>query len=100
MRYDTPIYFQHLTAGAFNDQTGDYDADTVTEVVKYASVTDSSTLTINLVYGELKQGSKTIRLLNHYKQPFNRIRIGDKVYRVDMSRKLRTKQVFVVSEVQ
>ena len=100
MRYDTPIYFQQIKAGAFNENTGDYAADMVTEVVKYASVTDSSTQTINLVYGELKQGSKTIRLLNHFNLPFNRIRISDKVYRVDMQRKLRTKQVFVVSEVQ
>ena len=89
MRYDTPIYFQQIKAGAFNENTGDY-----------AAVTDSSTQTINLVYGELKQGSKTIRLLNHFNLPFNRIRISDKVYRVDMQRKLRTKQVFVVSEVQ
>ena len=55
---------------------------------------------MNLIYGAFKQGVKTIRLQNHYNEPFDRIRIGDAVYRVDFERKLRTKHVFVVSEVQ
>nr|DAJ09308.1 MAG TPA: hypothetical protein [Caudoviricetes sp.]DAQ66546.1 MAG TPA: hypothetical protein [Caudoviricetes sp.]DAZ02743.1 MAG TPA: hypothetical protein [Caudoviricetes sp.]DAZ77738.1 MAG TPA: hypothetical protein [Caudoviricetes sp.] len=55
---------------------------------------------MNLVYGSIKQGSKTVRLQMHYKKPFDRIRIGNALYRVDFERKLRTKHVFVVSEVQ
>ena len=61
---------------------------------------DTGTETMNLVYGEIKQGSLTIQLQTHYKELFNRIRVGRKVYRVDFERKLRTKHVFVVSEVQ
>ena len=43
--------------------------------------------------------SRTIHLQNHYDRPFDRIRVGNKTYGVDFSRKLRTKQVYVVSEV-
>lgn len=99
MRYDTPVYFQRITQGEYDAATGDYKADTVTEVCKWASVTSSGIETLQLVYGELKQGSLTIRLQGVYAAPFNRIRIGEKVYRVDFSRSLRSKQTFVVSEV-
>lgn len=100
MRFDTPIYFQSITPGAYDPETGNYAADTVTEVKRYASVTCPGIDTLNLVYGELKQGAFTIRLQNHYSTPFDRIRIGEKVYRADWSRSLRVKNTFVVSEVQ
>lgn len=100
MRADTPIYFQHLTQGAYDANTGNYDKPTVVEVKKYASVTDSGVETLNLVYGEIRQGSKVVRLNARYDKAFDRIRIGGKVYRVDMARPLRNKHVFVVSEVQ
>ena len=103
MRYDTPVYFQRIVKGAYNANTGDYSPDNVVEVKRYASVTDTGTETLNLVYGGPKQGSLTIRLQNHYSEPFDRIRIGDgeqaKYYRVDRVRALRLKFNFVVSEV-
>ena len=55
---------------------------------------------MKLLYGKISQGSLTIQLQNHYDDPFDRIRIGEKLYTVDMSRRLRTKQIYVVSEVQ
>lgn len=97
MRYDTPIYLQTVTPGEYNENTGDYSNDIVIEVKKYADVTDSGVETLKLIYGELKQGSLTIRLQQPYTQPFNRIRIGDKLYNVDFARR---QKVFVVSEVQ
>lgn len=100
MRFETPIYFQRIVPGLYDEDTGDYGADTITEDMRRASVTDTGTATLNLVYGGLKQGSKVVRLQRHYNKPFDRIRIGDKVYRVDMARGLRLKHIFVVSEVQ
>lgn len=100
MRADTPIYFQKTIPGAYDENTGNYGKPTVEEVKKYASVTDSGVETLNLVYGEIRQGTKVVRLNGHYNAPFDRIRIGNKVYRVDMARPLRNKHVFVVSEVQ
>lgn len=100
MRFDTPIYFERIQPGEYDASTGDYGEDTPTEEMRYAAVTDTGTDTMTLVYGSLKQGSKTVRLQNHYTQPFDSIRIGEKHYRVDRERKLRVKQTFIVSEVQ
>ncbi len=100
MRFDTPIYFQKIINGTYDEDTGNYNSDTVTETKKYASVTNSGTDTLNLIYGELKQGSLTIRIQNHYDEPFDRIRINEKIYKVDMARRLLSKHIFIVSEVQ
>ena len=96
MRYDELVFFQRMQPGEYDESTGNYGADTVTEVLKRASVTDSGANTLRLIYGEIRQGSKTIRLQRPYKEAFDRIRIGNKLYSVDMSRYGR---VFVVSEV-
>lgn len=100
MRVDTAVYFQTVTPGAYDENTGNHAKPTVEEVKMYASVTDSGIETLNLVYGEIRQGTKVVRLNVQYNEPFDRIRIGRKVYRVDMTRPLRNKHVFVVSEVQ
>lgn len=100
MRFDTPIYFQRTKPGEYDASTGNYAEGITTSVLRYASVTDSATETMNLVYGQIKQGSLTLRLQNHYTAPFDNIKIGTKVYRVDSVRSLRTRQVFIVSEVQ
>lgn len=100
MRFDTPIYFVSIQAGEYDASTGNYGEDTATEEVRYGAVTDTGTETMTIVYGALKQGSKTVRLQSHYTKPFDSIRIGEKHYRVDRERKLRTKHIFVVSEVQ
>lgn len=102
MRYGTPVYFQRKRKGPYNASTGDYGPDTTEEVKRYASVTDTGTDTLNLVYGGPKQGSLTIRLQRAYAEPFDQIRIGDgeqaKRYCVDRTRLF--KRVFIVSEVQ
>lgn len=100
MRYDTMIYFQKLIQGEYDQETGDYKDDSVSEDQKQASVMDTTTQMMQVVYGMIKQGSLTLQLQNHYDHPFDQIRIGNKIYKVDYSRKLRTKQTFIVSEVQ
>ncbi|MBR9961942.1 hypothetical protein [Anaerostipes sp. Marseille-Q3525] len=100
MRYDTMIYFQKLTQGEYDQETGDYKDDSVSEDQKQASVMDTTTQMMQVVYGMIKQGSLTLQLQNHYDHPFDQIRIENKIYKVDYSRKLRTKQTFIVSEVQ
>lgn len=100
MRFDTPIYFERIKHGDYDTFTGNYGEDVKTEEVRYAAVTDTGTETMTLVYGALKQGSKTIRLQNHYTESFDAIRIGNKRYRVDRERRLRAKHIFIVSEVQ
>lgn len=100
MRCDTEVFLQSVMTGEYNESTGDYGDDIIYEEKRHASVTDTGTDTMNLVYGAIKQGSKTVRLQMHYKKTFDRIRIGNALYRVDFERKLRTKHVFVVSEMQ
>lgn len=100
MRFDTPIYFQKITPGQYDASTGNYGEDIVAETQCYATVTYSTRETMNLIYGGIKQGSLTICLQNRYTEHFDRIRIGDRVYRVDSERILRVKNTFVVSEVQ
>lgn len=100
MRYDTPIYFQRIVPGEYNKATGDYDEDTVEETARYASVMNTGTDTMRLLYGEIRQGALTVHVQNRYNGPFDRIRIGNKVYAVDRRRTLRTKESFVLSEVQ
>lgn len=104
MRFDTPIFFQENTPGEYDRSSGNYGAVETTEIMRYASVTSAGTEanngTVTLGYGELRQGSLVVRIQNHYDDTFDRIRIGKKLYRVDFSRRLRTKHVFVVSEVQ
>lgn len=100
MRFDTPVYFQKITPGAYDAATGNYGADVIAEEKRWASVTNTGTETLNLVYGELRQGVVTVRLQNHYSAPFDRLRIGEQVYRVDQARPLRLKYTLVCSEVQ
>lgn len=100
MRFDTPIYFRRLTQGVYNESTGNYDDDTVAETEVMASVMDTQTEMLKLIYGDIRQGSLTVVIQNHYDQPYDNIRINDKIYRVDRTRRLRAKQSFVVSEVQ
>lgn len=100
MRFDTPVYFQRITKGEYDASTGNYSDDIVEETLKYADVTDTGTQSLMLIYGTIKQGSLTVRLQNHYNEPFDRLRIGETIYKVDSSKKLRTKHVLVVSEVQ
>ena len=100
MRYDTPIYFQKIKQGEYNTETGDYGKPTINETEVYASMMDTRSEMMRLVYNGPMQGSLTIQLQNHYTEPFDRIRIGDLIYKVDYTRRLRVKQTFVVSEVQ
>lgn len=99
MRYDTAVFFQTVTQGEYDESTGNYGAPAVTEVQRAASVIGTADEVKQLVYGNIRAESKTVSLLNAYKEGFDRIRIGDLLYRVDMRTTLRRKQAFVVSEI-
>lgn len=99
MRYDTPIYFQTLTQGEYDPATGNYDEDNISEEKRNASVMDTGTETMKMIYGDIREGTLSIQLQNHYDKPFDQIRVGEKIYKVDFRRKLKTKQIFVISEV-
>lgn len=99
MRYDTAVYFQTLSQGTYDEETGDYTDPTITEVQRIASVIDTSDDVKQLLYGNITEKSKTISLLNAYAGHFDRIRIGSVLYRGDQRTTFRKKQSFVVSEI-
>ena len=100
MRYITPIFFQRVEPGGYNADTGDYDRDIVIESMQYADITDSSDRAVEMIYGELREGTLTVRLERPYTAPFDYIRIGNKRYKADMKRSTFQKMALVVSEVQ
>ena len=116
MRYDTPIYFEKLSPGVYDETVGDYGEPVVVSTKRLASVVNTSDKQMRLIYGGIREGSKTISLLNAYGEVFDRIRVisllnaygevfdrirvGSKLYTVDRRISLRTKQAFVCSEIQ
>ena len=100
MRYDTPIYFEKLSPGVYDETVGDYGDPVVASTKRLASVVNTSEKQMHLIYGGIREGSKTISLLNAYGEVFDRIRVGTKLYTVDRRISLRTKQAFVCSEIQ
>lgn len=100
MRYDTPIFFQTIKQGSYDPTTGNYGPQTTFETQRMASVYDTSATMMQLIYGRVREGSVTAHIQNHYNQAFDRIRIGEKVYKAEKMRKLRCKQTFVLTEVQ
>ena len=99
MRFDTPVFLQTVTPGEYDERTGNYSADSVTETELYANVTDASADTMTLVYGGIKQGAITVRFQGTV-PIFDFIRIGSRRYRADHARILRQKTTFTMSEVQ
>lgn len=100
MRYDTKIELVRIDPGTFNSETGNYEGKTETRTALYASVLDTRTEMLQLVYGSLKQGSLTIHMQNHVDIPFDQIEVKGRRYKVDYRRRLRTKESFIVSQVQ
>lgn len=100
MRYDKLIYFVTVDGKTYDAATGDYTDGTPVKVPVFASIMDTNTETLRLVYGEIRQGSYTVQLQNHYTETFDHIEINGKKYSVDFRRRLRLKDTFIVSEVQ
>ena len=100
MRYDKLIYFVTVSGATYDTATGDYTDGTPVKVPVHASIMDTNTETLRLVYGEIRQGSYTVQIQNHYTAPFDFIEINGKKFSVDYRRHLRLKDTFIVSEVQ
>ena len=98
MRYATPVYFQRITS-TYDEATGNY-TDHTAESIRWADICDTGEETMRLVYGRIRQGSKTMQLQRPYTQPFDTVRIGTKIYTAETSRSLLTKASYVLTEVQ
>ena len=109
MRCDTQIYFvtdgkQELVTDPASENYGGYTTGATTAVGRLADVTDTQATTQQLVYGKLREGSVTVRLNGHHLEPFDHIRIVDRItgkaksYDVDAVRHLRQRSVFICHE--
>lgn len=99
MRADTPVFFIQEGEEIYDEATGDYEKSEPVEHEVYANVTETGVERMNLLYGELKQGSKTIRLNHKFALEFDTIRIGDDEYQVDFIRNYRKKMTVEVSKI-
>lgn len=110
MRCDTQIYF--VTDGKKTMVTdpespiyGDYTVSEASEAGCMADVTDTQEHTQQIVYGCLREGSRTVRINRQYHAPFDHIRIVDRdtgrsaLYDVDAKRILRRRSTFICHEV-
>ena len=100
MRYDTLISFVKFRRGDYNAETGNYEKAPPEMTVTHASVMNTGQETMRLLYGEIRQGTLVVQIQGHFEQTFDRIEIAGKMYAVDQRRRLRTKETFIVSEVQ
>jgi len=110
MRCDTKIFFvtdgeKVLVEDPSAENFGEYVPEDPREEERIADVTDTQTKTQLLIYGAVREGSKTVRLNEPYRMPFDHIRILDRdtgisaLYDVDSKRVLRHKSTFICHEV-
>ena len=98
MRYSTPIYFVKEGEDEYDYSTGDYVTGEPLKVEAWANVSDTGTERMQLIYGALKQGAITVRIVGKYDKEFDYIQVGDKKYNVDAFRTFRNDQSFNLSE--
>lgn len=97
MRYDTPMYIQTFIPGKYNESTGNYDGDKVSENKVMASVMDLEDETVQLLFGKLRDDCLVAHTQRYL--VFSRVRIGAKTYEVIKRRKLRRKGAYYLQEV-
>ena len=98
MRYDKRIYFVKEGEDEYDYSTGNY---VTTEPIKHevwANVSDTGTERMRLIYGALKQGAITVRIVGKYEKEFDYIEVEGKKYNVDAFRTFRNDQAFNLSE--
>ncbi|MDN6670663.1 MAG: hypothetical protein L0L07_00060 [Staphylococcus equorum] len=98
MRLDKKIAFVSETGEVFDPSTGDYTSGETVKDYVWANVSDTGERRMQLLYGALKLGAKTIRLNSKYKKLFDYIEIDGKNYSVTLSKEGQQKSVYEVSE--
>ena len=98
MRYSVPIYFVKETEPVYDYETGDYVDGEPIKHEAWANVSDTGTERMQLIYGALKQGAITVRIVGKYDKEFDYIEVEGKKYNVDAFRTFRNDQAFNLSE--
>src|SRR5699024_10484074 len=98
MRYATPVYFVKETEPVYDYETGDYINGEPIKHEAWTNVSDTGTERIQLIYGALKQGAITVRIVGKYDKEFDYIEVEGKKYNVDAFRTFRNDQAFNLRE--
>ena len=98
MRYSVPIYFVKETEPVYDYETGDYIDGEPIKHEAWANVSDTGTERMQLIYGALKQGAITVRIVGKYDKEFDYIEVEGKKYNVDAFKTFRNDQAFNLSE--
>ena len=105
MRYDTKVTFVIEKDSYYDPELGEHVEPTLDEKIKLANVTDLGTDRSKVLFGDIKQGAKVIRLLRPYTQKWDYVLIYNKLtketqkFEIVTERNLRLKNTFVVREV-
>lgn len=105
MRYDTKVTFVVEKDEYYDPVLGEYVGGTKEETNLRANVTDLGTDRSKVLFGDIKQGAKVIRLLRPYTKEwdyvliFNKLRSKTEKFEIITERNLRLKNTFIVQEV-
>ncbi|PCS10403.1 hypothetical protein RU90_GL001324 [Lactococcus lactis subsp. hordniae] len=64
-----------------------------------ANITDLGTERSKVLFGDVKQGAKVVRLLRPYLKNWDFVLIGNDKYKIVTGRQLRLKNTFILQEV-
>ncbi|GAA3251640.1 Phage protein [Lactococcus lactis subsp. lactis] len=99
MRYDKKIIFVTETGGGYDPELGEHIEPTIVKTKKMANITDLGTERSKVLFGDVKQGAKVVRLLRPYLKNWDFVLIGNDKYKIVTGRQLRLKNTFILQEV-
>ncbi|HIB1900877.1 TPA: hypothetical protein ACWWDF_003191, partial [Enterococcus faecium] len=79
MRYDTEVIFVIEKGGYYDPELGEHVNPTLEETIKLVNVTDLGTDRSKVLFGDIEQGAKVIRLLRPYTKEWDYILIFNKL---------------------
>lgn len=99
MRYDKKIVFVIETGGEYDPELGEHIEPAIVKTEKMANITDLGTERSKVLFGDVKQGAKVVRLLRPYLKKWDYALIGNDKYKIVTGRQLRLKNTFILQEV-
>jgi len=98
MRYDSLVNFI-TTSEPIRLPNGDYSDTVEVKLPMWANVSDLGEERVALIFGDVKQKAKVVRLQNQYTEPFDFIEIDGIKYKDTRPKHFRHESVFYVGEV-
>ena len=98
MRYDKKVTFVKETGDKYNYSTGNYESGELELEERFCDITDTGAETMNLLYGKVVQGAKTVRVKTQLYDIFDYLIIDGKKYQIQMVQTFRHEQSYHVVE--